>query len=558
MVESPGAELRDTYEKLSAALGAVSEAVAWSNESGELAWCNAAFESLAGASKAQMMGRPLAELLPLYCGAERVGRESHPVSIALQDGIVDTATFDYQAEGKARILELSTRLVWPTEGRRSVVLTIHDITHVHDREHLVFEQRLFLQLLKRVTEASNDADSEEQALHTVLELVCRQTGWPVGHACMSGHGGQCVSRDGIWHGDSSRCEGLREALERDPGVIREMGEAARALARPHFRQSPSAAVASAMAIPVLSGREVVATLVFFSDTAVGCDNDMLHRMAQIGIQLGRVVERKRAENELRQAHAELETRVVERTTELAAANEALQIEVEERRKAEALKDELVATVSHELRTPLSSLLGFTELMLDREFDAGQQREFLEIIHNETLRLTQLINDFLDLQRIESGRMKYSFERLDVGRLLRDAAALYGVDSSHHRFAIEVGADLPAAEADADRIRQVLANLCSNAVKFSPEGGVVRIRARADGGMIEVSVQDEGIGIPAEVIPKLFQKFSRADNADTRRIGGTGLGLALIREIVSAHGGHTWVESTPGVGSTFFFTLPVLV
>lgn len=550
------AQLADTYEKLNAALGAVSEAVAWSDDSGELAWCNAAFEALAGAQKVQMLGKPMVELLPLYCGAQRIAPEAHPIRIALQDGIVDTATFDYIADGIPRILELSTRLVWPPEGHRSVVVTIHDITHIHDREHLLFEQRLFLQLLQRVTEASNDADSEETALRTVLGLICRQTGWPLGHACMGRHRDHCTTSTAIWHHHSSQYGVLRHTLEQDSSVIDEIGEAACALARPHFCNAPSAAIASAMAIPVLSGREVVATLVFFSDAPINCDGDMLHRMAQIGIQLGRVVERKRAENELRQAHAELETRVVERTTELAAANEALQKEVEERRKAEVLKDELVATVSHELRTPLSSLLGFAELMLDRNFDSTQQREFLEIIHNETLRLTQLINDFLDLQRIESGRMKYDFAGVDMASLLREASAIYGLDASHHRFAMDVQPDLPAAHADPDRIRQVLANLCSNAVKFSPDGGPIVIRARLDGGMIEVSVKDEGIGIPADVIPRLFQKFSRADNADTRRIGGTGLGLALIREIVTAHGGRTWVESVPGLGSTFFFTLPV--
>ena len=107
------AQLADTYEKLNAALGAVSEAVAWSNDSGELAWCNAAFEALAGAQKVQLLGRPMVELLPLYCGAQLVAPESHPVRVALQDGIVDTATFDYSADGIPRILELSTRLVWP-------------------------------------------------------------------------------------------------------------------------------------------------------------------------------------------------------------------------------------------------------------------------------------------------------------------------------------------------------------------------------------------------------------------------------------------------------------
>ncbi|MBS1829853.1 MAG: PAS domain S-box protein [Acidobacteria bacterium] len=550
------AQLRDTFEKLNAALEAVSEAIVWTNDAGAVVWCNPAFEAFTGVANAQVQGQLLTPLLPLYCGAEMIDSNAHPVRLALEEGIASTATFDYYRDGHPRIVELSTRIVWPPEGHKSVVVAIHDITYVHDREHLLFEQRLFLDLLQRVTEASNDAESEETALGKVLQLVCRQTGWGLGHACMGLHRQNGCPADSPWYAHSEECRQLRLYLEQDATAIDEMTEAARVLARPHCREFPVGPLANAMAIPVLSGREVVATLVFFSDTPMRSDNDTLHRMAQIGIQLGRVVERKRAEGQLRQAHAELETRVEERTTELAAANDALQKEVEERRKAEALKDELVATVSHELRTPLSSLLGFAELMLDRNFDADEQRGFLEIIHNETLRLTQLINDFLDLQRIESGRMTYHFDAVDLAALLKESAAIYGVDASLHRFAIEAAADLPRVSADADRMRQVLANLCSNAVKFSPDGGVVLIAARQTGDEIEVSVKDEGIGISADVIPRLFQKFSRADNADTRQIGGTGLGLALIREIVTAHGGRVWVESAPGHGSTFIFTLPV--
>lgn len=549
-------ELRATFDKLSVALGAVSEAIAWTDEAGRVAWCNGAFESLAGRSREQILGQSLHRLIPLYCGSEPIPEQAHPVHMALQNEVVDTATFDFVRDGIPRILELSARPVHTSCGTKSAVLTLHDITYMHDREHLLLEQRLFLQLLQRVAEASNEADSEATAIQTVLQLVCRQTGWPVGHARMAPQREEGGAGGTIWYLHSPQYEPLRAELAQDIRLLDEMWEAALALGRPHIRQYRAGPATSAMAIPVLSGREVVATLEFFSDTVVRCDNDALHRMAQIGIQLGRIVERKRAECELRQAHAELESRVHERTTELAAANAALQNEVEERRKAEALKDELVATVSHELRTPLASLLGFAELMLDRDFEADQRREFLEIIHSESVRLTQLINDFLDLQRIESGRMKYRFVDVDLAQLLSEAASIYRLDSSSHRFSVLVAEALPHAHADPDRIRQVMANLCSNAVKFSPEGGMVTIRAVHAGGMIQVSVQDEGIGIPEDVIPRLFQKFYRADNADTRKIGGTGLGLALIREIVTAHGGRVWAESTPGKGSTFSFTLPL--
>lgn len=218
------------------------------------------------------------------------------------------------------------------------------------------------------------------------------------------------------------------------------------------------------------------------------------------------------------------------------------------------KDELVSVVSHELRTPLASMVGFSELLLTREFPEPERREFVTIISHESQRLTALINDFLDLQRMESGRLSIQLKRIDIGPLLEQGAKAAGPDPSCP-IAMTVPEDLPLVLADPERIQQVLANLISNARKYSPAGGEIRLVAWQSGSQVQVDVIDRGLGIPAEALPHLFEKFYRVDNSDRRAIKGTGLGLAICRQIVDAHGGRIWVESAGlGQGSRFSFTL----
>jgi len=231
-------------------------------------------------------------------------------------------------------------------------------------------------------------------------------------------------------------------------------------------------------------------------------------------------------------------------------------DVTARKEVERLKDELVSTVSHELRTPLTSLRGFTELMLTREFSVDQQRRFLTIMNDEAARLTDLINDFLDLQRIESGQQTYTFTDTAVLPLLQEAIAPFVSVAEKHRFHIAAPNALPTVRMDSNRIRQVLTNLLSNAIKFSPNGGTVTLSAHNTENFVEVRITDDGIGIPSEAIPQLFDKFFRVNSSETRQIRGTGLGLALVKQIVEAHRGQVWVESESGKGSTFSFSLPV--
>lgn len=242
--------------------------------------------------------------------------------------------------------------------------------------------------------------------------------------------------------------------------------------------------------------------------------------------------------------------------QMAEANRALQTAITEATASERLKDELVSTVSHELRTPLTSLRGFSELLLKREYPPDKQKQFLSIIHNESARLTALINDFLDLQRIESGQQIYNFEDVDILPVLQEALAVFQREESPHSFSSVTPDSLPLVSVDVDRIRQVLTNLIANAVKYSPQGGAITVRAVSEPDKIVVSVIDQGVGISPEARAKLFRKFFRVDNRETRSIGGTGLGLALVKDLIEAHGGNVWVESEPGQGSTFSFSLPL--
>ncbi len=228
----------------------------------------------------------------------------------------------------------------------------------------------------------------------------------------------------------------------------------------------------------------------------------------------------------------------------------------QRKEVERLKDELVSTVSHELRTPLASVRGFTELMLTRDFAPDKQREYLAIIRGEAERLTNLINDFLDLQRMESGRETYNFAAVSLASCLRKSLDTFTVTNGAHTLRLDLSEPAPVVMADAARLQQVLINLLSNAVKFSPHGGEVILGARTQDDHALVWVRDQGVGMDPEVVAKVFDRFFRADNRATRNIGGTGLGLTLVKEIVTAHQGQVWVESTPGQGSTFFFTLPI--
>ncbi|MFQ5829981.1 MAG: ATP-binding protein [Candidatus Methylomirabilia bacterium] len=229
------------------------------------------------------------------------------------------------------------------------------------------------------------------------------------------------------------------------------------------------------------------------------------------------------------------------------------------RQLDRMKSEFVSIVSHELRTPLTSLQGFSELLLTRSVSPERQRQFLGHVHQEAQRLGRIVSDLLDLSKIEGGQARSLHpEPLDIGPLLRANVDLLGVQSPAHEIRVSVAPDLPPVLADHDALDRVVKNLLSNATKYSPRGGPVDLRASASTcapGMIEIEVEDYGVGIPPDAVQRIFEKYVRVSHPDTSRAGGLGIGLALVKSLVEAHGGTVRVASSPGKGSRFTVTFP---
>jgi signal transduction histidine kinase len=252
--------------------------------------------------------------------------------------------------------------------------------------------------------------------------------------------------------------------------------------------------------------------------------------------------------------------VQESYRELQDKNRALEDSFAKLKELDRLKSNFLATMSHELRTPLTSVIGYSEMMLEGLGGplTAEQREYLGIIMEKGENLLQLITSILDISKIEAGRVRLMLSEVDAAQLMRDAVAtvLPLARKKGLKVQVEPGG-LPRLMADRDKIRQCLVNLCSNAVKFTPAGGTITVSGEAVGeDRIAMHVADTGIGIAEEHVEKVFDVFYQVDGSSTREYGGAGLGLAIVRSFVEAHGGTVSVRSALGVGTTFTLALPL--
>jgi signal transduction histidine kinase len=290
-------------------------------------------------------------------------------------------------------------------------------------------------------------------------------------------------------------------------------------------------------------------MILANQAAVAIENAKLYLKAQ-----EELAARREAENELLQAHARLEQRVVERTADLKAANLALE-------KAARMKDEFLASMSHELRTPLTGILGLSEVMQLQTYGSLSEKQMsaLRHINNSGRQLLELINDMLDLSRIEAHQLSLQIGSCQLGPMCQ--AALQRVMEAGQQKNLQSSLKIEPArmiiQADGQRLKQMLTNLLSNAVKFTPEGGCygIEVLGWQDLRQVHITIWDTGIGIRAEDMPRLFQTFVQLDASLARQYNGTGLGLVLVKRLVELHGGSVQVESVFGKGSRFTLVLP---
>ncbi len=408
------------------------------------------------------------------------------------------------------------------------------------------------ELLRKIAVAANSADNPDDAIQVCLDEVCAYSGWSVGHAYRFGPdgSGDLISAN-LWHlDDPVRCAAFRQETERtriSPG----RGIAGRVLthAKPYWTEVVpphgvsrrrkvriAAGLKSGFAVPVMVGSQVGAVLEFFSDEVVERDEELLEITTQVGVLIGRVIERQRNEQTL-----------------LAAKEEA--------ELASRSKSEFLANMSHELRTPLNAIIGFSQIINEEaqgENGNATYRDYAGHIHNSGHHLLDLINDILDISKIDSGNAVLHQERIDVASTINACVIMVRERADAGELTLNVdlpGHSMPALYADARQIKQIFINLLSNAVKFTEPGGTVTIKAWHNTDGFVIQVVDTGIGIESGDIPKALGRFQQIDSDLNRKYEGTGLGLPLTKAMVEQHGGVLDLQSQLGVGTTVTVRLP---
>lgn len=432
----------------------------------------------------------------------------------------------------------------------------------------LYERQRELELLQAIAIAANEATALEDAARITIERVCAYTGWPVGHAYYVDEASPHeLTPTAIWSlTDGARYKSfmeLSEHLRLREGV----GLPGRVLASrkpawivdvtmdPNFLRAKAARAVglhAAFAFPVLTGNDLVAVIEFLAESSSEPDERLLTLMAQVGNQLGRVVDRMRAAQASEQTRTKLERRVEERTAELQRALTAAEA-------ATQAKSEFLATMSHEIRTPMNGVINMTGFLLDSPLST-EQRELARVVKTSGEALLTIINDILDFSKIEAGKLDLETVTFDLRQIMEEVLDLLAEKAFGKglEFSGLVDPGVPTAvRGDPGRLRQILLNLANNAIKYTETGEVLIevtcLEQSERSVLIRFDVTDTGIGISEEGKSKLFQSFSQADSSTTRRYGGTGLGLSICKRLADLMHGTIGVDSEQGRGSRFWFT-----
>jgi len=333
-------------------------------------------------------------------------------------------------------------------------------------------------------------------------------------------------------------------------------------------------------MPVMSGKEMLAALranssyddIIIVVLSVGGNDDLRLNLLREGAQdylikpfspeelqvrIGNLLTLHRTRRLLQEELSSSQENIESLARALTTSGHNLEAMNSELRSMNQQQSNFIAVVSHEFRTALSGIQGFSELLSEQEWSPQEVKEYATDITTDAKRLSRLINEVLDLERLKSGKTTLLREPVDINALLRKLGDQTQHLTAKHTLVYHLDDALPLVQGDQDQLIQVVSNLLSNAVKYSPTGGEILLSSQREQNGIHISIQDQGIGIAEEDQKNIFAPYSRIDSEKTRFIQGTGLGLSLVHEIINLHGGTTWVTSTPGCGSTFHFFLPLI-
>jgi PAS domain S-box-containing protein len=541
--------LKESEERHRVIAETASDAIITVDEEGTILFVNRAAEQIFGHTVEELLGRQLTVLMPQYL------RHLHEAGMKryLETGRrhIDWGSVELPGlhkSGREISLELSFG-EFSGGGKHLFTGIARDITQ---RKGAELRQTIEYGVTRALAESATVAEVTVR----ILQAICDGLNWSLGALWLIDRKENLLRCVEVWHPaainvSEFEAHSRERALPRGvglPGQVWQSGVAAWIADITENDNFPRAQVAAreglygACAFPIILGSEVLGVMEFFSQEIRQPDQLLLDMMTTIGSQIGLFIERQRAEEE----RAELLVREQEARRQAEQANR--------------LKDEFLATASHELRTPLTAITGWIYLLRTRQLDKEATARALETIERNAKAQVKLTDDILDVSRIMTGKLHLEMSRVALASVTESVVESMRPTAEAKNVVLHLLIDPTVGEVsgDSDRLRQIVWNLISNAIKFTPNGGRVGVSIESADSRVKLTVSDTGQGISPEFLPHVFDRFRQADATTTRAHGGLGLGLAIVRQLVELHGGTTHVES-PGesLGSTFTVTFPLL-